>query len=176
MKKGDILKIGIIGLIIVVVLTSGCISSSTVKTFSNGVISFDYPGDFKNVTYSSAINASTSPMQRIGAFENGYDLTILVGRNVTENSPTEFRDWIISRNKNRSNGEISSVTTETNPNGVVVERISYKHPGSPFGIMIMYDDMYFEKNGTMYGISVYGPDILKQEIDNTAKTIFQSIK
>lgn len=176
MKNSDILKMGIMGIIFITVLISGCTSSSTAKTFSDGVISFNYPNDYDNISYSTKTNTSSSPMQRICKFENIYTITIMPGKNITATSPYELMNRSISKNKNVSNSEIVSVTNETNPNGIVVEKITYKQPDSKFGIMIRYDDMYFKTKGEVYAISVYGPDFFNEQITGTTKIIFQSIK
>lgn len=68
-------------------------------------------------------------MQVIGKLENtlplrGHD--IWVAKNISAISPTEARDGVVSVVKNMSKGEILSINTETNPNGVVVEETTYK--------------------------------------------------
>ncbi|BDZ66843.1 hypothetical protein [Methanobacterium ferruginis] len=81
MKINNIMKIGIIGTLILIVLASGCTSSSTneTKTFSDGNMSFNYPADFYDVNYSgNEIESST--MRLIGMLENKDGLTIYVLR------------------------------------------------------------------------------------------------
>lgn len=167
---------GIIGILVSVLLVSGCTNSSTnqTKTFSDGVMSFNYPAGFNNVTYSGDTNSS-SPMRIIGKVENGNALSIGVGRNISATSPTEVRDRSVLKVKNMSTGEVLSITTETNPNGVVVEKTTYTYEVS-IGIRARYEDMYFKINDAVYAISVGGADSDKQQIINTANIVFQSIK
>jgi len=170
---------GIIGSLVLIVFASGCISSSTNEsiTFSDGVMSFNYPGSFTNTSQSEDENSNSS-MQDIGKFGNGnlFNMqVIMVGKNKTEISAKEIRDKSISRVKNLSLGDVVSTTSETNPNGVVIERSIYTQKGSYFGVLI-YNDMFFEINGVVYAISVYGPDSNKQQITDTTNIVFQSIK
>jgi hypothetical protein len=174
------MKIGIIGAVILIVLVSGCTSYSTTKTFSDGVMSFDYPDDFNNVTYSDNYTNSSFIMQVTAYFENTAPLrvhNIMVLKNVSATSPTEIRDKTISSVKNESTGEILSLTTETNPNCVVVEKSTYSFEYAS-GMRSRYSEMYFKINDVVYGISVYGPDTKTstQNIINTTNVIFQSIK
>ena len=74
-----------------------------------------------------------------------------------------------------STGEVSSLTTETNPNGVVVEKTTFTYEYT-FGMRVWFSDMIFKINDTVYVISVYGPDSNNQEIMNTTNVIFRSIK
>lgn len=168
--------------LVIIVLASGCTNSSMnqTKTFSDGVMSFSYPGDFDSVTYSGNNTNSSFPMQVIGDLENTAPLrvhNILVCKNISATSPTEIRDRSISRVKNESTGEILSITTETNPNNVVVEKIAYSFEYT-IGMRARYNEMYFKINDSVYGISVYGPDTTTstQNIMDTTKTIFQSLK
>jgi hypothetical protein len=181
LKNINILKIGIISASILIVLVSGCISSSTnqTKTFSDGVMSFNYPGDFGNGTFPGNDTNSSSPMQVIGKLENTVPLNvhdIMVYENISGISPTEARDGIVSVVKNMSAGEVLSITTETNPNGVTVEKITYTDEFI-LGVKTVYSDMFFKINDSVYRITVYGPDTKnKQKINDTTNTIFQSIK
>lgn len=169
---------GIMGTLILIVLVSGCISnSSTTKTFSDGVMSFNYPGDFRDIS-SEQNNYSSSSWQEICHFGTDNILNtqaILVGKNTNGTSSAEERDKFILEVKNVYKGNIISITTETNSNGIVVEKIAYTSESPPFGLN-RYNDMYYKINGVVYAISVYGPDSNKQQIINTTNIVFQSIK
>jgi len=159
MKISNIMNIGIIAIVILIILSSGCASSSTTKTFSDGVMRFNYPGDFENVIYSENTN-SNSPMRVIAKFENNIplkDQEITVGKNISSISATEVRDRSVTKVKNMSTGEILSISTETNHNGIIVEKITYTYE-LVLGIRTIYNDMYFKINDSVYAISVDGPD------------------
>lgn len=176
MNSKNIWKIGFTGIIILVVFASGCIDSSTndTRSFSDGVMSFNYPSYFNNTQPN---NVNSSSFQIIASFESRDLLNLQfmhVIKNKTEVTATEARDKSISKVKNdSSSNEILSVTTETNPNGIVVERYSYVNNGL---ISETYNVMYFKINNDIYGIGVQGPDLFKQKITNTTNIIFQSIK
>jgi len=176
LKNNYILKIGIIGTLVSIILTSGCTSSSTneTKTFSDGVMSFNYPADFYNITYSgNEIDSST--MRLIGLLENKEGLTIYVCKNKTRTSLAETKEGTVSSVKNSLTGKVVYTATETNPNGVVVEKISYTERGFLI-IKGRYDSMYFQSNGDVYAIMVYGLDLDKQKLASIGDIIFQSIK
>jgi len=94
--------------------------------------------------------------------ENKDGLTIYVCKNKTETSLAETKEGTISSVKNSLTGKIVSITTETNSNGVVVEKISYTERG----FLITkgrYDPMYFQSNGDVYAINGLGFDLDKQK-------------
>jgi hypothetical protein len=184
LKNNNILKLGIIGTLILIVLASGCIfysSTSEIKTYSDGVMSFNYPADFDNDTNSSSnYTTSNSHMQTIGLLENTAPLrdhNIWVGKNLSATSPTEARNDIVSSVKNMSKGEVISINTETNPNGIVIEETTYTDEYL-FGLRARYCDMFFKINDSVYRITVCGHEtpINTRNIINTTRIIFQSIK
>lgn len=182
LNKSNIMGIGIVGTLVLIILASGCISSPTTdtKTFSDGAMSFNYPSDFDNGTYSADDTNSSFPMQVIGNLENTDPLrlhNILVCKNISPTTPAEIRDRSISRAKNESTGKILSMTTETNPNDIVVEKTIYSFEYS-LGMRGIYSEMYFKIKDTVYAISIYGPDTSTsaQNIRDTTNIVFQSIK
>lgn len=166
--------------LVLIVLASGCTNSTNeTKTFSDGVMSFNYPADFDNATYS-VYNNSTSSMQLIGKLENTAPLRvqdIFVAKNISAISPTEARDRVVSAVKNTSKAEVVSITSEINPNGVVVEKIIHTEEVK-LGIRARYSEMFFKINDSVYRIMIYGDDTEDKQkvIDNTTNIIFQSIK
>ena len=180
LKNNIILTIGIIGALFSVVLVSGCTSYSTneTKTFSDGVMSFNYPADFDNATTS---DMNSTKMQEVSFFKKDSLIDSLfnkqyisVATNKTEVLGTEARDGTVSKVKNASTGQLLSSTTEINPNGVVVEKISFVE--EEFGKKAWHCMMYFKIKDTVYGIAVYGPYSNREKITSTANIIFQSIK
>jgi hypothetical protein len=180
LKNNTILKIGIIGILIFVILASGCISSfnTGTRTFSDGVMSFNYPADFDNATTS---DINSTKMQEVSFFKKDSlfgslfnKQYIYVARNKTGLSSAEARDGTVSKVKNVSTGQLLFSTTETNPNGVVVEKISFVE--EEFGKKAWHCMMYFKIKDTVYGIVVYGPYSNREKITSTANIIFQSIK
>lgn len=177
MNIDNILRIGIIGTLVLIVLASGCISSFTkeTKTFSDGVMSFEYPGFLS--TQPDEINSSK--MQKVAYFESSDIFNkqyIIVTKNKTNISPTELKNETISINNNPSTSKVLSTTTATNPNGVVVETLMMTIVLKENGEKTRHDLMYFKINATVYIIAVYGPYSNAQQITNTANIIVQSIK
>jgi hypothetical protein len=167
---------GIIGTLILIIFASGCINSFTTetKTLSEGIMSFSYPGFFN--AHSDEIN--NSKMQKVAYFVSGdlfNEQYIIVVKNKTEISPTELRDETISKNENSSTSEVLSTSTETNPNGVVVETIRMTILYTGNNEKTRHNLMYFKLNDTVYGIAVYGPYSNRGQITNTSNIIFQSI-
>lgn len=175
LKNSKILKIGIVGIAICIVLLFVCINSFTVgtKTFSDGALSFDYPGFF--APHSFEMNKSQ--MQEVSFFAS-VDLFneqyILVTKNKTEISPTELKDGTVSKNQNSSTSQVLSTATVTNPNDIIVETI--RMTISVNGTTSKHNLMYFKINNTVYGIAVYGPYSNRDRITDTSNAIFQSLK
>ncbi|MBI4813310.1 MAG: hypothetical protein HY802_02960 [Methanobacterium sp.] len=166
MKRSNIMRIGIFGTLILIILASGCISSPTAdtKTFSDGFMSFNYPVDFDNASYSVDNNSSSS-MQLIGKLENTAPLRgrdIFVAKNISAISPTEARDRVVSVVKNTSKGEVVSITSEINPNGVVVEKVIHTEE-IKLGIRARYSEMFFKIKDSVYRIMIYGDDTIDKQ-------------
>lgn len=174
MLKNSVI-IGIIGIIILTVFISGCAVSNTSDKFYDGVMSFSYPDDFRNISYSNQTSPN-STIKIIGKMGNSYTLAIMVGRNISATSPEALINKSVSRSKKIPNSEMSPVYAKKNPNGILIKQIIYKHPDSTFKITLMYNDLYFKVNNSVYAISVYGPDIFNKEINNTTNIIFQTLK
>lgn len=169
--------LGSITVLITIIIVSGCIytTSNTTKTFSDGFMSFTYPGDFNNITDEENLKSNSS-MQIISELYNdkmGSNHKITVGRNRTAISIPELTDKNILTIKNEDKGKILSITNESNSNGIVVEKITYIEP--VFMINYMGVDMFL-KSMTPYMLSVSGGETRKQKIINTVDMIFQSIK
>ena len=160
-------------MIVLIILTSGCTSSSTneTKTYSNGAMSFNYPSYLSS--YGNYQNGSN--FKTIANFEtdNELNMRLTVLKNKTEITLTKARDNSISNVKNYPENEILSVTTETNPNGIIVERFTYVDRNIP---RFIFNVMYFKIGNDIYGIGVDGPELFKQQITDTTNIVFQSIK
>lgn len=180
MKNSYILKIGLIGILVLIISASGCINnSSSTKTYSDGVMSFNYPSNFIDITkeYNSDRPENQSmPMIAMLGNANPFNIQfIMVSKNKTEVTPAEFKDVAISKTKNKFQSQILSINTETNLNGIIIERFTYKLYDSETNRTGLYNDMYFKINDYLYAISVYGPDSNQQQLTNTTNVIFQSI-
>jgi hypothetical protein len=173
LKNSKILKIGIVGIGIVLLFV--CMSSFTVdtKTFSDGALSFDYPGFFAPHLFEM----NRSQMQEVNIFASidpFNEQSILVTKNKTEISPTELRDETVSKNQNSSISKVLSTATFTNPNDIIVETI--RMTISVNGTTSRHNLMYFKINNTVYSIAVYGPYSNRDRITDTSNAIFQSLK
>ena len=161
-------------MIVLTILVVLCICSSTAenKTFTDGIMSFNYPNFFNS--HPNELN--NSKMQGIGYYTSNDLLNkqyINVAKNKTNFTLIEARNSSVSKIQNTSTAEILSVTTETNPNNVVIEKIIFID--ETYGEKTRHNLMYFKINDTIYGIAVYGPYSNKQ-VTNTANIVFQSIK
>lgn len=178
LRNNKILNIGlIIGTLLLIIFSSGCTSSSMTKKFNDGAMSFSYPNDFQEIS-SHENKSSNTRWQYIIKLVNNNPLNIqviLVDKNTSNTSPSESRDYGVLKVKNLSTSEILSISTEINPNGVVVEKSTYKQKGL-FGSLAIYNDMFFKIDDVVYAVSIYGPDSNKQQINNTANIVFKSIK
>lgn len=180
MKNINIFNLGVLLTLILIVSASGCTNPPTnqTKTYSDGIMSFNYPSDFNNVSYSGN-NTGNSSMHVISKLENTIPFRvhdIMVLKNISAISPAEARDGIVSVVKNMSTSQVLSITTETNPNGVIIEKTAYTDEFI-FGFKTVYSDMFFKINDTVYRITVYGLNTKnEQKITNTTNVIFQSIK
>ncbi len=143
------------------------------KSFSDGVISFDYPGFF--APHSFEMNKSQ--MQEVSFFvsiDPFNEQYILVTKNKTEISPTELRDETVSKNQNSSTSQVLSTATVTNHNGIITETI--RMTISVNGTTSRQNLMYFKVKDTVYAIAVYGPYSNRDRITDTSNAIFQSLK
>jgi hypothetical protein len=69
-----------------------------------------------------------------------------------------------------------STTTETNSNGIVVEKSISQQTDPYTNTVIRYYDMFFSVNGVVYHISVYGDVPMNQQTKETADMIFCSLR
>lgn len=169
----------IIGTLVLIFMAYAWLNPSTneTKTFTDGVMSFNYPADFDN--FSFVDNDSNSSLRLIGKLKNTEPLkgqVIWVAKNISATSSSEARDKLVSQVQNRSNEKLISITTETNPNGVVVERVIHADDQLDPGTRIRYNEMFFQINDSVYRILISGYEDKQKVIDNTSNIIFQSIK
>lgn len=154
-------------------------STTTVsgQTYDDGVISFNYPDGFKNSTMPDFITSGDPSWTHLDYMANSNGISIRVDRNTQDVSPTASRDATENGVEEVSTGKVLSTTTETNPNDVVVARSTNSLEDPSTGGTLQYYDMFFKaSNGDVYYISVWGDQSKKQEIKNTAQTIFKTIK
>lgn len=168
----------LISILVLVIAASGCTStSSSNKTYSDGVISFSYPSDFENSTIPGDITSGSSNWETLSYMVNGADISMSVDKNPQAESPTSSRDDTESGVLEVSSGKISSTTTETNPNDVVVERSTNSLEDPDTGDVLVYYDMFFRaSNGDVYSVSVWGVESKNQDISNIADIVFNSIE
>lgn len=170
----------IIGMLVLIVMAYYwlCPSTNETKTFTDGVMSFNYPADFDNSSF--VINDSNSSLRVIGKLENTAPLkgqVIWVDKNISATSSAETRDKLVSQVQNMSKTEkLISISTETNPNGIVVERVIHTDDQVNPGTQIRYNELFFQINDSVYRILISGYEDKQEAIDNTNNIIFQSIK
>jgi hypothetical protein len=175
LKNGSSLIFGFLGIMILVVVASGY-DNSTPLTFSDGVINFNYPNDFENSNSPMDITSEITNLKAIAYMADSNNIAITLGKNPQATSAAEARDTTIVRVNKISTGKVLSKTTETNPNGVVVEKSISNLQDPTTNKVIRHVNMFFKSNGVVYGITVYGNDSKNQQITETADTIFNSLK
>ncbi len=167
---------GLVGIIILTVLASGCISESTngTKTFNDGNMSFNYPASFN---YTQPENENGTTLDEIANFENpqlfNLQLIEVVKDTNTDLSSAEARNKSISIAKRYNKTDIISISNDTNSNGILIEKYTCL---SKDIITSRFNVMFFKINNDIYGIRVGGLNFNEKELDKTTDIIFQSIK
>ena len=165
--------LAILGLMIVIVAVSGCANHSEAANFTDGSVSFSYPGDMTNTT--STGNLSGSNWVNI-AYIAKSDVYIYVNKNPTINDPATPRD-VINADVKANSGQVLSTTDEVNPNGIEVSRNMVTITDPSTKILLIYHNFFFKnKSGEVYQITVYGSDSKNSEIRETATQVFNSLK
>jgi hypothetical protein len=172
-----------IGILITVVILGGCTttptpsnytSSPAVQTFSDGVISFNYPAGFEVITTRANITSEGIGWQDLTYLENNNDIIINVRKNPQESSAVIIREGTEEAVVEAS-GVILSSASLINPQGVVVEK-SISQQTDPYTKQVLrYYDLFFSVNGVVYHISVYGEVAKDQHIQYTSDMIFNSL-
>lgn len=162
-------------MIVLTFLAVLCICSSMAenKTFYDGAMSFNYPGYFN--THSIELNSSQ--MQAVTYFtsDNLFNKQYIdLSKNKTTITSDELKDSGVSSIKNLSTAKILSITTETNSNGIVIDKVIFLD--EKYGDQTIHNLMYFKINDTVYGLGVYGPYSNRDRITDTSNAIFQSLK
>ena len=182
-RRSPILGI-ILGILTLVVFASGCTSntqtssdgtSSPLQTFSDGSISFNYPIGFEIRTERANITSEGTGWQNLAYLANKDYIGIDVKKNPEESSAVIVRDGT-EKAVREASGQILSTTTETNPNGLVVEKSISQQMDPYTNLVVRYYDMFLSVNGAVYHISVYGDVPKNQQIKKTADMIFNTLK
>lgn len=188
MKDGKILILGLVGILVLVVASSGCpsttqtssnVTSSTPKTFSYDTISFNYPSNYENAPNPKNITSEISNWQDITYLRNQNNIEITVTKNPKADSAASERDNeqnIVRANPDKNNNKILVTTTKTNPNGIVVEIGKHNVLWPNTVIVERYYDMYISADGVVYLIYVHGNVERAQEINETGDLVFNTLK
>lgn len=176
METEKMVIVGIIGIFVLIVAISGCTTTtSSTKTFSDGVITFSYPNDFEETTYSGTITGSNKWVDVVKLL-NGT-VTIYAQKNPQMDSPAAAKNATEKSIIGLKNGKVLSSTTETNPKGVKMERLNFNLEDTKTGILLTHDAMWFESsNGVVYGIVIAGYETNKQDVKKVADIVFQSLE
>jgi hypothetical protein len=131
LKKDNTVVLGILGLLILVVVVSGCTSSSQNlnSTFSSGTFSFNYPSDWTNGTSTGDIVSGGTSIQKLGTLVSPNGVTLLIsgadlsslGSNVTI---SEVKDLTKQNLLKISSTQILS-DNSTTVNGVKVYELTF---------------------------------------------------
>lgn len=164
-----ILILGIIG-------TSGYIylNAESQKSFSDGSITFKYPGSFRNSTLPE-IKMPEGWVKVVTLTDEGT--AIYVQKNRNPGNPEEIQGSIEnSITASGFKGEILSRTKETNPNGIEVSKGIYTIIDPNNNEKLKYIHFYFnDKKGAVYIIRVYDYESNYGKVSDTADVIFNSL-
>lgn len=163
-------------LILGIVGISGCTSLNTQsqKSFSDGSITFNYPGSFQNSTLPEII--MPEGWIKVATLTD-EGTTIYVQKNEKTGNQEEIQraieNSIISSG---FKGEVLSRTKETNPNGIEISKGIYTIIDPNNNEKLKYIHFYFkDKKSTSYIIRVYDYESNYNKVSDTADTIFNSL-
>lgn len=156
-----------------IVSVSGCTNFSTGNsTYKYGSISFLIPSDFQNATKGNDIVSGDKNWQTIAYMANS-DVTLVFQKyngNMTPNQVIRATELEINQN----NGNVTSTTNTTNPNGVQIYGSINTLVDPKTGKIITYHDMSFKTKGITYYLSVYGSK--DQENMNVYSMVYNSLR
>lgn len=149
------------------------LNTSSQKSFSDGSITFNYPGSFQNgtsqeITSEGWIHVIT--LNHEGTF-------IYVQKNELNTDPEDARQEIESLITNSSfSGEVVSHTKEINPNGIEIFKGIYTLIDPTYNEKLKYVYFYFkDKKGVLYNIIIYDYEKNYKKVSNVADIIFNSL-
>jgi hypothetical protein len=164
--------IGILGILILAVAISGCTSSSGNTTYTYGKVSFLIPSDMKNATQGSDIISGDKNWQEIAFMGNG-DVTIRFQKYNGTISASQVI-YATELGIKQNNGNVTSTTNTTNPNGVVVAGATTTLSDPNGKDILTYHDMSFTSKGVTYILSIYGTNT--QTVLDTYNMVYNSLK
>ncbi len=145
------------------------------QTFSDGVISFNYPTGFEVRSERANITSEGMGWQDLTFLSNTDGIGIDVKKNPEASSALIVREGT-EQAVLEASGTILSNNSEINPNGVVVEKSTSQQKDPYTSMVLRYYDLFFSVNGVVYHVSVYGEVARDQEIQYSADMIFNSLK
>lgn len=162
---------GIIILIVLIVAVSGCaVGNTSNATYSANGITFNYPSDFKEETFSGDI-VPGSDWETVGFLSNG-DIYIGIYKNPTQNDPELVRNETVLTQF--SGGDNLGSTQSTNSHGVeMFENIATINDPST-NQTLRYYNAFFLVSGEVFQISVYGKNG-NVEIEIISDRVFESL-
>src|SRR5664279_5325618 len=126
LKKNNYLLIGIFSLIISMVAISGCTSSTQNSNFTDGLISFQYPSDFQNMSAPADLFSGSGNWTNVVFLANSATTDISVSKNsnlISGNTPDTIGPATALAAKNQGESLLGSARM-TNPNGVAMWKVT----------------------------------------------------
>lgn len=167
--------IGVVALICIVVAMSGCTSTASNKTYTQGTVSFTAPDNLQPYTTSSDIISGSNAWTTLAQITNNETNIIITkasGSDVTPQTSQLATDYSIKQN----NGNITSTTKNTNPNGVLIYGSTQNLADPSSNELLTYYDMTFAgSDGNVYSIDVFGTSG-NREVLNTKNMVYDSLK
>lgn len=167
------------GVLIVIVAISSCTSQPVANsTYTDGVITFQYPADFKNATPQSAVISGSKDWIQDLSLANSNNIGINLYKN-TNISNSETVNGIgqatVTNFKQVSSTNIISSARVTNPKGVELWVIKYTFTDPSTSNMDYAEAGFCIIKGSAYEIVAVGANNSKSDVQQTAQTIFNSI-
>lgn len=146
------------------------------STFTNGIITFEYPDVFEKIASPEEdIVSGSSNWQEIGNFSFEGRIDIQIAKNSHAKSPITARDDTETGVLMISNGQILTHSTVKNSHGILAQKSIHSLMDPRSKMEIIYNSIFFRARGVVYSINVLGLDLDYELIDITANTVFETL-
>lgn len=173
-KKSKIV-LSFVGIFVLILAAASLAIGATQHTYTDGVISFQYPSSFYEINPPKNIIGGANWYQSSN-FKNNQSIYISIQEYDGYLFPTPEQITDDDEKSETENGcNILSTIVKTNPNGIVISQHAYTLTNPNNNIQLEYFNMVFLANKQLYCIQVYGT-YGNNGISNVRDMIFNSLK